>query len=177
MKISSTISVQPIKIVDYNVLRNTIYELYKSTYGAYWSDQGEWYFNEQYCKDAVSKEVFAPNTDYFGVYSKKEFIGILRFVWGINPEGKPDHHYAKLHRLYIASSHQRKGVGKVLLSWFEEQAALHECSKVWLEVMEQQTQAVDFYIAQGYHLKSKRRLDYPLFKEGYRGIYTAEKTL
>lgn len=177
MKITNQLTIKKLSPEDYSDFYECMHEIYFSTYGSYWQDGGVWYFEQQYNKENVLKESSSSDSEYYAVYFNDTLIGALRLVWNEDPRSKRDASYLKVHRLYIATHHQGKGIGKTLLTWVENNAKQKNCKYVWLEVMERQEQAVQFYVQQGYVLQHKRRLEYLLFKEEYRGIYIAEKEL
>ena len=66
----------------------------------------------------------------------------------------------KLHRLYLHPKIHGNGIGKELLSWLEEKAKKNNYSTIWLDAMNEQPQAFQFYKKRGFKIPFTRFLTF-----------------
>ena len=75
IRITSNISLQPIKTNDCGLLFSLMKEIYPPAYSHFWEDDGSWYVNSQYSKEHILKELSEEKNDYYFVLFKNEIIG------------------------------------------------------------------------------------------------------
>jgi GNAT superfamily N-acetyltransferase len=177
IQISHNLQVRFISIEDQKVLYALMQRIYPPTYSDYWKDKGKWYVNDLYTIENVQKELSEEKTDYFFIVLSEHIIGIMRIVYEVNPHHKKDKNYVKLHRLYLDQTIQNKGIGKQLMLWLIEKVKQEGYSKIWLDAMEKQPQALHFYQKLGFEIVDKVYLDFPLLIDEYRGMLKMEKEL
>ena len=168
--ISENIHLQKITIKDIVVLKKLMQEIYPPAYQHYWTDKGNWYINGLYNKDQIEKELKELDTTYCFVLFKNEIVGVLRVLWNYPNDKLPNKKSAKLHRLYLHQKTHGKGLGKTLLNWVENTAKKKQCKILWLETMNEQQQAFNFYKNSGYKSFYQFDLDFPLLIDTYRGL-------
>jgi GNAT superfamily N-acetyltransferase len=151
--------------------------IYPPTYKEYWQDQGMWYLHDLYTFKNVQKELSEKETKYYFVLVDDHINGIFRIVYHLNPYHKEDKTFVKLHRLYLDPKIQNRGIGKQLMIWLLDQVKKEGYSKLWLDAMEKQPQALHFYERLGFEITDKVYLEFPLLIDGYRGMFKMVKIL
>ncbi|MEK0449292.1 MAG: hypothetical protein RL088_1560 [Verrucomicrobiota bacterium] len=74
--------------------------------------------------------------------------------YGIESDGR-----VKLHKLYVATAHQRQGIGRELLAHVMTQAARLGGNEVWLQVNKRNTSAIEAYTKAGFHIEKEATFD------------------
>lgn len=168
IRISDNIQLKAILDIDAASLFSLMKEVYPLAYGHFWTDNGDWYVNMQYATPHILKEVSAENSEYYFVLFDDEIIGNLRFVWDEKLANLSDEKQVKLHRIYLHKKTQGKGIGKAILSWLEKKAIQKGYHIIWLDAMNEQTQAFEFYKNQGYTHHSHTFLPFDLMHKELR---------
>ena len=65
----------------------------------------------------------------------------------------------KLHKLYVSTAHQRRGVGQRLLAHIMKKAAQFGGREVWLQVNKRNTSAIAAYKKAGFHIAKEATFD------------------
>ena len=177
ISISEELHLQKIKLQDHSVLYDLMKRIYPPAYIDYWKDDGEWYVNDLYNIKNLGKELLEENSDYFFVHLEKKIIGIIRIVYGLDTHYEKDDNYVKLHRLYLDQTIQNKGLGYKIMTWLIESSKEKGYKNLWLEVMEQQQQALHFYQKLDFYEVDKVLIDFPLVFDEYRGMFKMVKRL
>jgi GNAT superfamily N-acetyltransferase len=171
MKISNDISLEEITTNSFSELYLLMKRIYYPVYKDYWEDEGEWYLNQLYNKENIQKELEEEKSKYFFIVSSGSIIGIIRIVFEIDMNYKYDSTCVKLHRLYLDQEFQNKGIGKTIMNWLIIYVREKGYQKLWLEVMDQQHQAVFFYKKLGFKDIDKVTVDFKLLHNNYRGMH------
>lgn len=175
--LTSEIALCPVTLEKHSELFGLMEDIYPPAYEHLWEDGGQWYLNNQYSQENLSKELAERNTHYFFVDYKGTLSGILRFITHSHwPDGKVENS-VKLHRIYLQSNTHGKGVAKVLFQWVEEQALQFGMDAIKLEVMDTQPQAIRFYEKMGYTVFGTRKLVLPGLHEHLQGMLYMKKDL
>lgn len=177
LNVSTILNLREITKEDHETLYALMTRIYPPAYVNYWKDDGNWYVNDLYNFDHLTKELEEENTNYFFVLLEGKIIGIMRVVWNLDTHYQEDHNYVKLHRLYLDQSIQNKGIGYQLMNWLITLATKKGYKKLWLEVMDKQHQAVHFYKKLLFKEVDKVYIDFPLVYDEYRGMYKMVKDL
>lgn len=175
--VSKNIQLQQITAKDCARLKSLMQEVYPPAYHHFWKDKGNWYVENQYSKENIKKELLEENSDYYFIVYKKEITGNVRILWDKNLKGFKDKKTVKLHRVYLHPKTQGNGIGKSLLSWLENNAKEKEYEMIWLDVMDEQPQAFQFYKKYGYIYHSHWFLDFNLLKDEVRKISQLYKNI
>lgn len=162
---------------DCDFLFQLMKEVYPLAYSHFWVDKGSWYINSQYTKENTLKELSEEQTDYYFVLFKDEIIGNFRIIWDEKLEGLIEEKQVKLHRIYLHQKTQGKGIGKRILSWLEEKAIKKGYKIIWLDTMNKQPQAFQFYKKLGYKYHSHTFLSFKLLHDNVRKMSQVYKTL
>ena len=167
-KVLENIALKEIKITEVAVLFGLMQEIYPPAYTNFWKDKGDWYVNAQYSRENILKELSQENADYYFIVFNGEIVGNLRIIWDKKLIGLSEEKQVKLHRLYLHPKTQGKGVGKNLLSWLEKEAKQKGYLIIWLEAMDAQPQAFQFYKKLGYTYHSHTFLPFELMFDEVR---------
>ena len=177
IKVNQNISLQAITIKDCETLYSLMKEIYPPAYAHFWKDDGSWYVNSQYSESNILKELSEEKTEYYFIFYQDEIIGNFRIVWDAKLDGLPHEKQVKLHRIYLHPKIQGNGIGKELLAWLEEKAKKNNYSTIWLDAMNEQPQAFEFYKKRGYKYLSHCFLDFELLHDRVRKMSQVYKTI
>ena len=178
INVDENIQLQPVTIENSNILYTLMSDVYTQAYDYFWEDKGEWYINAQYSNKNVKKELAEENTEYYFVVFKGKRVGNFRIIWDYElPNYDKKLKCVKLHRVYLHSSTQGKGIGKKLLQWLEKEAIKKQYELIWLDAMDKKTQAFSFYRNLGYHYYSHCFLSFNLLFDEYRKMSQLYKKL
>jgi len=176
--VNEKISLQEISNSDTADLFNLMKEVYPQAYDYFWQDGGNWYVNTQYSEENISKELLEENAEYFFVLYNGEKIGNFRIIWDKTLDNYNEKKKSvKLHRIYLHSKIQGKGVGKKLLEWLESTALQKQYELIWLDAMDEKPQAFQFYKKVGYQYHSHCFLPFDLLHDRYRKMSQVYKLL
>lgn len=160
IKISESIQLKEISSVDTETLFKLMQEIYPLAYKHFWKDQGDWYVNSQYSKENILKELSEENAEYYFIIFNDEIVGNFRIIWDEKLYGLSAKKQVKLHRIYLHQKTQGKGLGKILLTWLEQKVITKGYQIIWLDVMDEQPQAFQFYKKRGYKYHSHTYLPF-----------------
>ncbi len=176
-QISEDISLITIQLKDQKTLFELMSRIYPPVYAHYWPDNGTWYLDSQYSKENLKKELSNPNSNYYFVKFKNTEVGILRFLTNEPLEGFTAENSIKLHRIYLDSNLHGKGIGKKLICWLEANYKSNIKTVLWLEAMEMQQTAIDFYEHLGFKRVTKFKLDIDYMLDNMKGMYRMAKNI
>ncbi|WP_347173087.1 GNAT family N-acetyltransferase [Polaribacter uvawellassae] len=168
IQITPQISLQPIKNSDCELLFSLMKEIYIPVYSHFWKDNGSWYVDSQYSESAVLKDLLEVKNDYYFILFKDEIVGNFRIVWDKKLAGLKAEKQVKLHRIYIHPKTQGNGIGKKLLFWLEEKAREKNYKVIWLDAMNKQPQAFEFYKKLGFQYHSHEFLNFDFLRDDVR---------
>lgn len=177
IQITQNITLKIITKSDSKGLYTLMKEIYSSAYQHFWKDKGDWYVNSQYSKENIEKELLEVNSDYYFVVFNDKIVGNFRVLWDQILPGFENIKSTKLHRIYLHPKTQGNGIGKTLLTWLEKTAQQKGCELIWLDAMDEQPQAFQFYKKQGYQYHSHIFLDFDLLHEDVRKMSQIYKKL
>ena len=177
IQISKNIYLKEIKTSDTETLFQLMQEIYSHAYSHFWEDLGNWYVNSQYSKENILKELSEQNAQYYFILLKDKIVGNFRIIWDEKLEGLNEEKQVKLHRLYLHQKTQGKGIGKKLVNFLEEKVKAKEYQIVWLDAMNEQPQAFQFYKKLGFQNHSHFFLSYDLMYKHLRKISQLYKKL
>lgn len=177
IKISENIQLRSILSSDSTSLFTLMKGVYPLAYAHFWTDNGDWYVNSQYSKEHLLKELSEENAEYYFVLFNDEIIGNFRVIWDEKLAGLSEEKQVKLHRIYLHQKTHGNGIGKKILSWLEEKATKKGYKIIWLDAMDAQPQAFQFYKKLGYNYKSHIFLPFELLHDEVRKMSQVYKKL
>ena len=177
IKVSENIALKLVLSSDAASLFLLMEKVYTSAYSHFWTDKGAGYLHSQYAEKVVIKELLEENSAYYFIVFKGVVVGILRCVWDEKLEGLSEEKQVKLHRIYLHPKTQGKGVGKKELSWLEEKAHKKGYQIIWLDAMDKQIDAFEFYKKRGYLYYTHVFLSFDLMHKEVRRMSQIYKKL
>lgn len=177
VQITEHIVLKPIKKVAATQLFTLMNEVYPAAYQHFWKDRGNWYIQAQYGKENIEKELQQEYASYYFIIFNDEVIGNFRILWNEKLSGMEHKKSVKLHRLYLHPKAQGKAIGKNLVNWLERGAKASGYELIWLDAMNAQPQAFQFYNKLGYQYHSHCFLDFKLLHPDVRKMSQLYKEL
>lgn len=177
MKINENLSLQAISAQQQAELYELMQKIYTPVYQDFWVDGGKWYLEAQYGIDNFQKELQEIPTLYTFINYQNKKIGILRIIDQAPLAGFEGQKAAKLHRFYIAPTYHRKGFGAALMQWIENRQRSQGAQLLWLEAMENQQAAMQFYDRLGFRWKSTLQLDFERMYPSFSTLHTLWKNI
>ena len=168
IEISQNLQLKIITKEDCKNLFTLMKEIYPLAYSHFWNDDGNWYVNSQYSKENILKELSQENAAYYFILFKDEIIGNFRIIWDDKLSNLSEEKQLKLHRIYLHPKIQGKGIGKQLMIWLEQKAKQKDYKIIWLDAMDAQPQAFQFYKKLGYNYHSHVFLPFNLMHDEVR---------
>tara|TARA_B110000091_G_scaffold204777_1_gene239827 strand:+ start:452 stop:988 length:537 start_codon:yes stop_codon:yes gene_type:complete len=175
--ISENIQLTSVLSSDSEFLFKLMKEIYPAAYSHFWTDKGDWYVNTQYSEENILKEISEENSDNHFVLFKDEIIGNFRIIWDEKLKGLTQKKQVKLHRIYLQQKTQGNGIGKKVLSWLEDKAKQKGYEIIWLDAMNEQPQAFQFYKKLGYKYHSHIILPFDLLYDEARKMSQVYKEI
>ena len=108
------------------------------------------FLEEQFTKDALMKEVSAPNNIFLLAYSENIPVGYARLRENNIPPSLKTDRAIEIARIYAVKESIGKGVGTALMRKCIDVALLKDYNILWLGVWEHNQRAIDFYIRWGF---------------------------
>lgn len=168
IEISPQLSLHPVNAADQQRLYTFMQRIYPPAYQHFWQDQGQWYLNHIYGPEAFERDMAAKHAFFYFVYWETELIGIFRWLEDEPLIDLPAKSASKLQRVYLAPEAQGKGIGKALLGWLIARQKDLGYALLWLDVMDVQLQAKNFYTNLGFVETSHVLLEFPLMHDAVR---------
>jgi len=177
IQLSDTLSLSLISMNDALQLKQLMHRIYPPVYKHLWEDNGHWYVEETFNTKQLKKELADLKGFYYFIKFKESTIGILRLIHDFNLVDVPTIKATKLHRIYLDPKTHGKAIGTLLMDWVTEQARQNNSQLLWLEAMDTQEQALQFYKKRGYVISSDFRLTFELMHSHLRGMHKMYKLL
>lgn len=176
--ISDSIQLQPISVKDHFKLLELAKQIYPPAYKHMWNnDDCEFYFEKFYSLDNLKKELAEAKSEYYFVHHNDSLVGFLRILFNKALKTKPETLACYLHRIYLSEDVQGKGIGQKLIYWVEQRAKSKGNELIWLEAMDTQEQALQFYKKLGFSNSHKAYLDFEPLRDRFRGMDVLFKVL
>lgn len=108
------------------------------------------FLQESFSKEALIKEVGAPDNIFLLAYENERPVGYVRLRENNNPPELTGTNSMEIARIYAVKDAIGKGVGKLLMQECITIATQKNRSLVWLGVWEHNKRAIDFYTKWGF---------------------------
>jgi ribosomal protein S18 acetylase RimI-like enzyme len=177
IKVSNHVDLRAITLNDATLLLALMHRIYPPPYKHLWEDGGIWYVTNTFNAQTLKEELSAKNAGFYFVEYETEIVGILRIIHQSTLSDLDDKKATKLHRIYLDSKAQGKGIAKALLDWTIQRAIENKSEILWLESMDTQEQALRFYKKMGFQITGDFRLPFKLMHAHLRGMHRMYKTL
>ena len=166
------IQIQLIKALlkDKSILQQTCIDAYTTYFGDYWNENGlEWYLEDQFGDEQLISNLGDPSIDYFLLYASNRIVGFIKVNYA--PKSKPTiTEAAELEKMYVLPEFKGKGIGNKALKEIIKLAKERAVKNLYLDVLDSNTKAFDFYQRLGFVLHAHERLQLPYFKDDLRGL-------
>jgi ribosomal protein S18 acetylase RimI-like enzyme len=178
INVSDTIQLKNITLDDHEVLLQLMQEIYPPAYKHLWMyEDCSWYLNQSFNKSILKKELTAKDSEYYFVIYNSTRVGIIRLEHNKPLNELSEKSASHIHRIYLSTETQGKGIAKQLFNWAEKRAAKNGSEIMWLKAMDTQTQALRFYKKQNFVIINNYRLDFELMHKHLRGMVIMTKTI
>ncbi len=127
--------------------RQTFYETFASQNT---KENMEKFMNEQFSKEALSREVGDSDNIFFLAYDSDEPVGYVKMRESINPQELGNSSAIEIARIYATTHSIGKGVGKILMQRCIDIAVDRKKDIIWLGVWEHNQRAIEFYVKWGF---------------------------
>lgn len=173
--VTDEIILKPISANDISKLQQLMFSIYPPIYAHLWKDGGQNYLRKIYSKSNIQQELQNQQSKYFFILFNEQTVGILKYI--LDKSYRTDKSkMMKLHRIYLTNAVRGKSIGSILLKWLERQYAL-DFEEIWLEVMDTQVKAIQFYKKLGYVNVGNAKLRSKNIKAEYNGMFIMSKSL
>lgn len=162
---------------DADCISQLMHRIYPPVYQHIWKDGGGFYLNKLFTPEPLAEELSRPEEPSWRVVFEKETIGVLKLNLHAPLPSAENDNAIKLHRLYLDPTLHSRGIGKRLLTFVERVGRGLEKDILWLEAMDTQTQALNFYEKNGFKPCGHFTLDYPQVRTELRGMVRMKKHL
>ncbi len=143
---------------------------YPPVYAHLWEDSASWYLQETYNEKRVVQDLQKNASAYFWVQWDGEAVGILWLHEEERSPDFPDLTALKLQRIYLHPKVHGNGIGKMVVQYVVEQAKRLNKQIVWLEAMDTQLSAHQFYEKVGFRKTGTFSLSFERMHPHYRGM-------
>lgn len=150
---------------------------YPPVYAHLWGDGGGWYLKESYDVPALLTDLAEADAPYYWVKWQGQPVGILRMQVNQESPDFPGVPALKLQRIYLHPRVHGKGIGRAVMDFVAEAAVRLQKSIVWLEAMDTQVSAHQFYEKMDFRKTGNFRLTYERMHPHYRGMVRMTKEL
>ncbi len=168
--IDEQLQLEPITISSQPYLMDLMMRIYRPVYQHLWFDDGTDYVQSQFNPDQLKLELEDKRASFYFVVFKEERVGIFRFIKNCPTALLPAHQVTKLHRIYLNPTVHGNGLGKKLMDWLQMVAQHSQQEYIWLESMDTQQPAIQFYERQGFQVFEPFLLDAPNMRPERRGM-------
>ena len=147
------LSVRVATIADIPLIQDLTYKVWPQTYNPIiGEDQVKYMLGQFYTHDALEKQIKVLNHKFIVVYDDGEPVAFASF--GLVEPG-----IFKLHKLYVATNQQGKGIGAYIIGYIQSELASIQIKKLRLNVNIYNKNAIAFYNKAGFHLLKDEIID------------------
>jgi ribosomal protein S18 acetylase RimI-like enzyme len=142
--------ITPATLTDAAAIENLVNSAYRGEDAKQgWTTESDLLDGTRIVKELVEELIQKPNTTILKCEENNELLGCVE----LRKEGTKLY----LGMLSVRPYQQSKGIGKKLLQAAEVHAKQHECSSIFMTVIDGRTELIDWYIRHGYHLTGERK--------------------
>ncbi len=153
-------------------------ESYVPHYAQMWKPNGlEWYLNRCFGDEFLQNELTDANVEYYIISSAEMNIGILKLVLRKPLPDSDIENALYLEKIYFIKEWTGKGVGRELMNFAFERARETNCDCVWLVAMDTADKPIQAYEKAGFTIHSRKRLDFELMKDEFKGTFVMKNCL
>ncbi len=132
---------------DLTIIQDVLWKTWLDSYSHFIAEEDlRSYFSEHYDLDSLRTLFHNPMADGFVVVDDGKLVGFMRTA------RDPEENRYYVSSIYVLPHYQAKGLGKALMERAAQEAKAFRLDRVWVGVMVQNTQAVDWYRTMGYEV-------------------------
>ena len=157
---------------DIDLLFTTCRQSYSENFADHWNEGGlEWYLEEVYGLDKIKSDLENPEINYYIAFLKDAPAGFMKVNLSNTIPGHPAKSAMEIEKIYFRPQFRGKGIGKNLIQLAIELGRLLKKEMIWLGVIDNNLNAIEFYERMGFAFFDKTKLDVPYFKEHLKGMW------
>ncbi|MBD3919162.1 GNAT family N-acetyltransferase [Paenibacillus sp. PR3] len=146
-----TIQIRKCTFEDASLLREVSIETFHDTFKDQNSpEQLHAYLSRAFNKEQLEQELLNSDCQFLFVYMNDEVAGYMKINTNRAQSEDMGDESLEIERIYVRSSYQKHGLGKVLLNKAVEVAIELNKEKIWLGVWENNENAIAFYKKMGF---------------------------
>lgn len=131
---------------DWSALQSLSIETYKDTFEGISSDENmAVYLEDAYNPAKLQRELTTEDSEFYFLYEDKELAGYVKLNVNDAQTEKNADNAIEVERIYVRTSHKRRGLGSILMEKALERAEEQSKTTVWLGVWEHNYTAQSFY--------------------------------
>lgn len=132
---------------DLTIIQDVLWKTWLDSYSHFIPEEDlRSYFSEHYDLDSLRTLFHNPMADGFVAVDDEKVVGLMRTA------RDPEENRYYVSSIYVLPHYQAKGLGKALMERAAQEAKAFRLDRVWVGVMVQNTQAVDWYKTMGYEV-------------------------
>jgi ribosomal protein S18 acetylase RimI-like enzyme len=112
--------------------------------------QFEIYISQAFTAEKLLTELQNTNSRFYLILNNSEVVGYLKLNFAAAQTDINDDDSIEIERIYLLKSHQRKGIGSLILDFVEKLAIAFNKSYIWLGVWDENLSAIAFYKAKNF---------------------------
>lgn len=148
---SRSITIRELTRDDIPHLRDLAIRIYRDTFSSQNSEENmQAFLQKDYSVESFNREFDEPGSAYFFACDQEIPVGYLRLRRNNEASSYLGDNTIELHRLYVATSHQGKDVGRQLMELAIDYARKLKVDWIWLGVWEHNPRAQRFYAKWGF---------------------------
>lgn len=150
--------IRPCTLQDLKTLQTISIETFTDTFGAQNTPENlQSYLDQAYTDDKITNELTTPGSTFYLLLDAdtNENAGYLKLNVDAAQTEDIASNALEVERIYIRRVFQKRGLGRTLLDFALQQAAILKKSAIWLGVWEHNENAKAFYQKMGFHQVSQ----------------------
>ncbi len=168
--------VRKVGLSDLQELRDIGIKSYVPHYAQMWKPDGlDWYLNRCFGDGFLQNELIDANVEYYIISFAKQNIGIMKLVLHKSLPDSDIENALYLEKIYFIKEWTGKGIGRKFLNFAFERAEETNCDCVWLVAMDTAHKPIRAYERAGFTIHSRKRLDFELMKDEFKGTFVMKK--
>ena len=146
-------------------------ELYPIWFGSYWEKNGlELYLEDQFGTNSLQSDLMGKHIEYYFIYLGEEAVGFLKINGAVPFEDFKIGAICELEKMYVFPKFKGLGIGTHALNNIIQNYRKRDISKMMLDVIETNKNAIAFYEKCGFKFHSKTKVAALHFKESLNGL-------
>ncbi len=169
---SAHIKIKDASLNEANELSSLCRKAYTENFSDHWQEGAlDRYLNKVFTLEKIKNELKDGNIKYYVGLIKDEPAGFMKIKLNSSLENLPTIKGLEIEKLYILPTYHRFGLGKALLTQAIKIAYSFQNNLIWLDVIDQNTKAINFYKSMGFTYFASKHFDFPGFKNEFKNMW------